>query len=61
MRLRGGAGPDPLSVTHRSATLLLVMALGGTFQGQLMRPPGSLLKSNWQQIFGSGPQVWGTS
>ena len=24
-------------------------------------PPGNLRKSNWQQILGSGPQVWGTS
>lgn len=47
--------------THRSATLASVMARGGTFQGQLMRPPGRRLKSNWQQILGSGPQVWGTS
>lgn len=47
--------------THRSATLASVMARGGTFQGQLMRPPGKRLKSNWQQILGSGPQVWGTS
>lgn len=53
-------GPCPRS-THRSATLASVMARGGTFHGQLIRPPGRRLKSNWQQILGSGPQVWGTS
>lgn len=47
--------------TYLSATLASTIVFGGTFQGQFILPPGSLLKSNWQQIFGSGPQVWGTS
>lgn len=46
---------------YLSATFASVMARGGTFHGQLMRPPGKRLKSNWQQILGSGPQVCGTS
>lgn len=53
----GQAGGRP----YLSATLASVMARGGTFHGQLMRPPGRRLKSNWQQTLGSGPQVWGTS
>lgn len=55
--------PCPSRADNRylSATLASVMARGGTFQGQLMRPPGRRLKSNWQQILGSGPQVCGTS
>ena len=48
-------GPD------LSATLESVMACGGTLQGQLYRPGDRRAKSNWQQILGSGPQVWGTS
>lgn len=42
---------------HLSATLASTTVFGGTFHGQFIRPPGNLLKSNWQQIFGSGPQV----
>lgn len=49
------------SMPHLSATLASTTAFGGTFHGQLIRPPGNRLKSNWQQILGSGPQVWGTS
>lgn len=53
--------PSRADSRYLSATLASVIALGGTFQGQLMRPPGRRLKSNWQQILGSGPQVCGTS
>lgn len=45
------------SMPHLSATLASTTALGGNFHGQFIRPPGNLLKSNWQQILGSGPQV----
>lgn len=53
--------PSRADSRYLSATLASVIARGGTFQGQLMRPPGRRLKSNWQQILGSGPQVCGTS
>lgn len=49
--------PTHKHTPHLSATLVSTTVFGGTFQGQLIRPPGSLLKSNWQQILGSGPQV----
>lgn len=45
------------NTSHLSATLASTTDFGGTFQGQFIRPPGNLLKSNWQHIFGSGPQV----
>lgn len=50
-----------MSFTYRSATFDSVIALGGDFHGQLILPPGKRLKSNWQQILGSGPHVCGTS
>lgn len=61
-REEGACGQNPNeqfspSVPHLSATLASTTAFGGTFHGQLIRPPGNLLKSNWQQILGSGPQV----
>ena len=47
--------------TNFAWTLESVMGTGGTFHGHDTRPPGSRVKSNWQQILGSGPHVWGTS
>jgi len=46
---------------YLSATLWSVITVGGIFHGQVTRPPGSRLKSNWQQTAGSGPHVCGTS
>lgn len=40
---------------------ILKLTWGGTCQGQVTPCPGKRLKSNWQQTFGSGPQVCGTS
>jgi len=48
-------------MTNLSATLASVMTVGGIFHGQVKRLPGSRLKSNWQQMAGSGPHVCGTS
>ncbi len=43
--------------TYFVSTLVSVIGTGGTFHGHETRPPGNLLKSNWQHTLGSGPQV----
>lgn len=44
-------------ITYLCATFFFVIGFGGSLQGQDNPLPGNLLKSNWQQILGSGPHV----